>query len=89
MAVALQASGETIGTVIDLYDGTGVLACGVDCFAVAPPALDCLLTLMHVPLAVKPPGLRVRQCIADTCNWQSTFRYTVCNGRVSCPRTFK
>ena len=25
MAVALQGSGETIGTVVDLYDGTGVL----------------------------------------------------------------
>lgn len=38
MAVALQSSGETIGTVVDLYDGTGVLPLTLNTIAVAAPA---------------------------------------------------
>lgn len=51
MAVALQSSGETIGTVVDLYDGTGVLPIAKECFADTALAALHLLVLMHVLLA--------------------------------------
>ena len=68
MAVALQSSGETIGTVVDLYDGTGVLPVAWISLAVAAPAPH-LLPHMHVLLAVQPHSAgKVRQ----TYSWQST-----------------
>ena len=59
MAVALQSNGETIGTVVDLYDGTGVLPVALEfscsccpCPRIYYHACMCCLLFSHLARGV-------------------------------------